>query len=90
MKAYLCAQHLDSENVQALATNIFGTHVDDALHTELGAGGSGSDAVLASTSLSNDSFLTQSLGEQDLTDGVVDFMGSSVVANDHICQTESL
>jgi hypothetical protein len=55
---YLRTQHLNTEDVQTLATNVLGTHVDDTLHAELGTHGSGSDAVLSCTCFGNDPLLS--------------------------------
>ena len=75
----LSAQKLHAENVESLAANILGTHEDSALHVELSTDSSSSDTVLASTGLSNDAGLAQTLGDQDLTDGVVDLVATGVV-----------
>lgn len=62
------AQQLHLEHVERLSFNIFGTHVDHTLETELGANCSCGDTVLTSTSLGNNTRLVQSLSEQCLTD----------------------
>ena len=76
---HLSSQHPDPEHVQRLPPDILGTHVDDALHSEPGTGGSGGDTVLPSTRLGDDLGLAESLGEQDLSDGVVDLVRTGVV-----------
>jgi hypothetical protein len=77
--AHISTEHLDSEDVELLSSDILGTHVDITLQTEFGTDGSGSDTVLSSTSLGDDPLFAQSLGEQDLTDSIVDLVRTSVV-----------
>ncbi|WVQ73599.1 hypothetical protein IAR50_003178 [Cryptococcus sp. DSM 104548] len=41
------AQHLDSEHVEFLTTDVFGAHVDVAFEATFGADGGGADAMLS-------------------------------------------
>jgi hypothetical protein len=71
---YISTKHSDSEDVQFLSPDIFCSHVDITLKTEFGTDSSGSDTMLSGTSLGNDPLFTQSLGEQNLSDGIVDLV----------------
>lgn len=75
----LGAEKLHAEDVESLATNVLGTHEDGALHTELGADGSGGDTVLTGTGLGDNLLLAESAGEKQLTESVVDLVGTGVV-----------
>lgn len=55
------------------------SHDYGTLHIELGAGGGRGDAVLAGACGSNDAAPAHALGQHGLSDGVVDFVGSTVV-----------
>ena len=72
--AYLGAQHVDSEHVQGLTTNIFRAHVDDTFQAESGTSRSRSDTVLSRARFGNDLGLAESFREEDLADGVVDLV----------------
>lgn len=72
-------EHLDPENVQLLPPHILGTHENITLHAKLGADGGGRDTVLTGTRLGDNSSLTQSLGEENLADGIVNLVRTSVV-----------
>lgn len=78
-RVYLGAQHLHALYVGVLTLDIGGTHEYLALHAHQGAYGGGGHAVLAGTGLGNDARLAHLLGQQNLTDGVVDFVCSGVV-----------
>lgn len=65
-ETHISAQHLDTENVQLLSSDILGPHVDVACHAELGTNRSRSNTVLASTRLGDDTSLSQTLGKQYL------------------------
>ncbi len=58
MVKYLSAQHLNPEDVERLATNIFRAHVDDAFHPKFGAHSSCGYSVLASACFRDDSGLS--------------------------------
>ena len=75
----LSSKELDTEDIQSLATDVLGSHVDGTWHVELSADGGGSDTVLSGTSLGDDLGLAQTAGEKDLTECIVDLVGSSVV-----------
>ena len=65
-------------HVQCLSLHVHLAHVNDALHAEPGADGGGGNAVLAGTSFCDDAFFTKAAGENDLTERVVDLVGSGV------------
>lgn len=65
-ETHLGTKHVDSENVQSLTTNIFGTHVDDTFETESGTGGCCGDTVLTGTGFGDDSGLAESSSEENL------------------------
>ena len=53
-------------------------HVNDAFQAEHGGDGGGGDAVLAGAGFGDDARLAHAPGEQDLADGVVDFVRAGV------------
>ena len=65
-------------DVRPLAADVLAAHVDDAFDVEQGAGGGGGDPVLAGAGLGDDPRLAHALGQQDLTDRVVDLVGAGV------------
>ena len=75
----LCTEELHPEDIESLAADIFGTHVDSTLKTELGTDGGSGDTVLPSTSLSNDLGLAEAASKKHLTECIVDLMRAGVV-----------
>ncbi len=75
----LSTQEFDAEYVQGLAADVFGAHEDCAGHAEFGADGRRGNAMLACASFGDDFGFAQASGEENLAEGVVDFVGSSVV-----------
>lgn len=75
----LGTEELHSEDVEGLAADIFGAHVDGALHAELCAYGCSGHTVLACTGLGDDFGLSEAASDQNLAEGVVDLVGTSVV-----------
>mmetsp|Transcript_9355 Transcript_9355/g.20199 ORF Transcript_9355/g.20199 Transcript_9355/m.20199 type:complete len:541 (+) Transcript_9355:716-2338(+) len=75
---YLCSQCVHSENIQLLAFTIHGTHVDNALQSHLSTNGGGGNSVLTRTSFGNNTGLSNAFGQQSLSNGVVDFVRTSV------------
>lgn len=73
----LGSEHPHPENVQRLATHVLLSHVDNALHAELGAHGRSRDTVLTCSRLGDDALLSDATREQDLTDRVVDLFETS-------------
>jgi hypothetical protein len=76
--------HLGTEqphprDVERLPRGVDGTHVDDAFEAEQCAGRRRRHAVLTGTRLGDDPGLAHLLGEQSLTQDVVDLVGSRVV-----------
>ena len=72
-------KELHAEYVEGLTADIFSAHEDSALHAEASADSGGGNTVLTSTSFGNDLSLAEPPCEQDLADGVVDLVRSSVV-----------
>ncbi len=72
------AHELHAEDVEVLAADIFGAHVDIAGEAEDGGGGGGADAMLAGAGFGDDAFFAHAEGEEGLADGVVDFVGAGV------------
>ena len=66
-------------DIGGLAGDVFFAHVDDAFEGGAGADGGGGDAVLAGAGFGDDAGFVQVFGEEDLADGVVDFVGAGVV-----------
>ena len=58
--------------------DVFLTHVYDALEAHHGTSGGGSDAVLSSASFGDDAFFAETLRQEDLAHGVVDFVCAGV------------
>ena len=75
----LGAEQLHPGDVQRLPAGVLGAHVDDALQAEQGARRRGGDAVLAGTGLGDHPGLAHALGEQRLTQHVVDLVRAGVV-----------
>ena len=73
------AEQPHSEGVGRLAFNVFASHVDDAGQADSGACGGGGDAVLSGAGFGDDSGFARFLGEEDLSEDVVDFVGAGVV-----------
>ena len=61
-----------------MATHVNLAHVHDAFEAELRAGGCGGEPVLTGTRLRDNAGLAHLLGEQALTNGVVDLVGARV------------
>ena len=66
-------------DVERLPLGVDLAHVDDALEAEQRAGGGGGDAVLTGAGLGDDPRLAHPLGEQRLTEHVVDLVRAGVV-----------
>jgi hypothetical protein len=72
------AQHAHAKDIQFLARAIHRAHIDDAFEAEHGADGGGGDAVLAGAGFGDDAGLAHAPREQNLADGVVDFVRAGV------------
>src|SRR5712692_2402392 len=72
------AQQAHAEDVQFLTAHVLGAHVNDALEAEQRAHRGGGDAVLAGPGLGDDAALAHALGEQRLSQAVVDLVGAGV------------
>src|SRR5205085_1600162 len=62
------------EDVEFLPAHVFGSHVDHAFESKQRAYSSGSDAVLACTRFRDDARLAHALGEQRLSQAIVNFV----------------
>ena len=76
---YLGSKHLHTLYVGMLALHIGGTHEYLTLHIHQGADGSRGHTMLTGTCLGDNSRLAHLLSHQDLSYGVVDFVGTRVV-----------
>ena len=74
----LGAQQLDAKHVQGLTLHILGAHENFAFEAEACGGSCRGNAVLARARLRNDPFLAHPAGDQNLADGIVDFMSARV------------
>ncbi len=74
----LRAEHFHAEDVEGLAFAVDGAHVDDALEAEHGGDGGGGDAVLAGAGFGDDAGFAHAAGEEDLAEGVIDFVGAGM------------
>jgi hypothetical protein len=61
--SYLSSKHFDAENIQGLTPDIFRSHVNNALHAELGTNGGSGNTVLSRTSLCDDSCFPYTTGK---------------------------
>ena len=75
----LAAEHLHARDVQRLTLGVLTSHVDRAVEAEKSSCGRGSHTVLAGPGLRDDTRLTQLLGQQRLTEHVVDLVRARVV-----------
>ena len=73
------AEHFHAFHVDVLAFHIDGSHIDHAGHAHQRAGGSSGHAVLSGSSLGDDACFSKGSREEDLSDGVVDFVRPGVV-----------
>ena len=73
------SEHLHARDVQRLALGVLTSHVDRAVESKESSCGRGGHAVLASAGLGDDTRLAQLLGEQGLTEHVVDLVRARVV-----------
>ena len=73
------SQHLHLLHVDVLAFHVCLAHVHHTLHAHQRTDGSRSHAVLSGTGLGNDALLAHATCQQNLADGVVDFVCSGMV-----------
>ena len=76
---HLCAQHLHALHVCVLTLHIGSSHEYLALHVHQCTDRRRCHTVLSSTRLRDDARLAHFLGKQNLSDGVVDLVGTCVV-----------
>ena len=75
---HLGPKQLHAKDVEALAANVFGAHVDFALQAEVGGCGGGGHAVLAGTGLRDHPLLAHTDRQQRLAERIVDLVRSGV------------
>ena len=75
----LGAEQLHPKDVELLALDVDGAHVDDTLHAEQGGGRRAGDTVLTGAGLGDDAGLAHALGEQGLAEHIVDLVAAGVV-----------
>ena len=75
----LGAEQLHPKDVELLALDVDGAHVDDTLHAEQGSGRRAGDTVLTGAGLGDDAGLAHALGEQGLAEHIVDLVAAGVV-----------
>ena len=73
--AHLCAEQLHPEDVERLALDVDGAHIDHAFEPQKGSGGGGGNAMLTGSGLRDEAALSHALGEQRLAEDVVDLVG---------------
>src|SRR5574344_1158099 len=78
-RSYLRSKHFHSFNVGVLALHVESTLIHHARHVHQCAHRSRSHTMLSSSRLGDDTFLSHFLGQQNLTDGVVDLVGTRMV-----------
>jgi hypothetical protein len=76
---YLGTQHLHALYIGVLTLYVGSTHKYLTLHVHQCADSSSGYTMLTSTRLCDDTGLTHLLGQENLTDGVVDLVGTGVV-----------
>ena len=76
---HLGSEEAHARNVQRLPLSVDLAHVHGAVEAEQRRGGGGGDAVLAGSRLGDDTGLPEALGQQRLTEHVVDLMGTCMV-----------
>ena len=78
-RMHLGPQHLHTFYVGVLALHVGGTHKHLTLQVHQRTDRSSGYAMLSGTCLCDDARLTHLLGQQNLTDGVVDLVGTGMV-----------
>ena len=74
-----CTQQAHAVDIRLLAAHILFTHEDFAFHVKQGAGGGCCNTMLACTGLGDDFGFAHTLGDQRLTDHVVDLVRACMV-----------
>ena len=72
------AQQAHADDVEPLAPDVFGAHVDVALHPQQGRHRGGGHAMLAGPGLGDEPLFAHAPGQQALAQGVVDLVGPGV------------
>ena len=75
----LGSQQFHPEDIEALAFDIFFSHVNGAVHVKEGSSSGCGHSVLAGSRFRYDFFLAHPLGQQDLAQGIVNLVGAGVV-----------
>mmetsp|Transcript_14468 Transcript_14468/g.31799 ORF Transcript_14468/g.31799 Transcript_14468/m.31799 type:complete len:665 (+) Transcript_14468:311-2305(+) len=74
----LGSQGVHAEDVELLTFAVHRTHVDGAVQSEHGTDGGGGNSMLSRSSFGNDSGFPDALGQEGLSDGIVNFMSTGV------------
>ena len=74
-----CAEHAHAFHIDALAFDVERAHKDNALHAHQGTSRGGGHTVLAGAGLGHDAPLAHVAGDENLPEGVVDFVRTGVV-----------
>ena len=72
------SEQFHADDIEVLTLHVNGAHVNDTFEPETGRYRRGGDAVLTGPGFSDNAFLAKSLGEEDLTQRVVDLVGSGM------------
>ena len=75
---HLGAKKAHSDDVRALASHVLFAHINHRLQAEAGADGGRCHAMLARARLGHDALLAETLGDQCLSERVVDLVGTGV------------
>mmetsp|Transcript_11586 Transcript_11586/g.20582 ORF Transcript_11586/g.20582 Transcript_11586/m.20582 type:complete len:366 (+) Transcript_11586:390-1487(+) len=75
---YLCTENLHTENVECLSPHVFFTHVNSTVQVEKSTCGGSCYTVLTSSSLRDNTLLTNATCNKALSQGIVDLMCTGV------------
>mmetsp|Transcript_18026 Transcript_18026/g.27360 ORF Transcript_18026/g.27360 Transcript_18026/m.27360 type:complete len:312 (+) Transcript_18026:240-1175(+) len=75
---YLSSESIHTEYVKLLTFAIHGSHVNSTVKTKLGTNGGSSHTVLSSTCLGNDTWLSNTLGKECLSNGIINLMSTGM------------
>ncbi len=78
-RSHLGAEKVHPKHVEGLALDVDLTHVDDTFHTHERGGRRCRNTVLTGPGFGDEAILAHPLGQQRLTEHVVDLVGSGVV-----------
>lgn len=81
-------EHLNAKDIERLPSDIFCAHIYDTFHPKAGTYCCGCNTMLACPCFCDDTFLAYPSGQKDLTNGIIDFMRSSVIAGYKVRQVD--